>query len=452
MIPAWLTRGKRASPTLLLMVWFFLLLLIGTALLLIPCATRNGAPALDWLSALFTAASAFCVTGLTVVDTAETFSLFGQVVILVLIELGGLGIMTFAHMGMTIMGRRMSLIGQVALADSLFQQDAIQEFKTVFRTLLISVTVIQITGAVLLFLSLLSRVGHDGWAFTLWSAIFHSVSAFCNAGFAIYPRNLEPLGGNYFFLTVIMGLVVLGGLGHTVLAELWRWRALLRLRHGRTHLFSLHTRVVLTVTAVLLVTGAVLVCTSDILYGSAGSVFDSVFHSVVARTAGFNSQPLGQTPLPSCLLLCLLMFIGGSPGSCAGGIKTTSLAIWLARISANLRHDPNVTLLGRTIRQDLVVKARLIMALSTLWVIVGVMLLSLFNPDAELRQLLFEQISALATVGLSLDFTHELDTVSRLWIILSMIMGKFGPLTIALWVAPACRPGITRPEGRVLVG
>lgn len=449
-------RLRKTSPTFLLSAWFFILLFVGTVLLSLPAAHRPGGPEVGVMTAFFTATSAFCVTGLTVVDTRDAFSFFGHFVILVLMELGGVGIMTFASLAFSIIGRRLSMVGRAALADTLFQNDATLEFRILFTTLLKAVVMIQLAGVVVLFAALRLGGGDTdaGYLHSLWSAVFHSVSAFCNAGFSIYHDNLVPLAGNRPFLAAIALLVVLGGLGHAVLAELYRLPALLGGSKKKPRWLSFNSRVVLIVTGGLLLVGGLAVALSNILFAGpeSGGVVDSLFHSVIARTAGFNSAPLDRIPLPTCLFLCFLMFVGGSPASCAGGVKTTSLAIFAAHIHSNLRHDETVSLLGFAIPHGLVRRARLIMALTMGWIAIGVVFLSFCHPTAGLDVLLFEQISALATVGLSMGFTPGLTESARLWIIASMIMGKFGPLTIALWMVPWVRGRTRRPEGRLMIG
>ncbi len=444
----------KRSPTFLLAAWFFLLLFAGTLLLAIPPAHKAGGPAVSVLTALFTAVSAFCVTGLTLVDTHDAFSPFGHVVIMLLIELGGVGIMTFAALGFAMIRRRLSLVSQAALTDALFQNNASLELKAIFRSMMRAIVLVQLAGMAILYASLDSGRPEDGVLFNLWSAAFHSVSAFCNAGFSIYPNNLVPLAGNRGFLFGISFLVILGGLGHSVLAELYRLPRFIRGREKRSHWLSFNTRIALGMTATLLLGGGALVATTNYFQApaDAGGVVDSIFHSIMARTAGFNSAPLDKLPVASCLFVCILMFIGGAPGSCAGGVKVTSMAIWIARLRANLRHDTSVEMAGYSIPTPLVSKARIVMALSTLWVTNGVIILSLLQPGIPLEALLFEQVSAFATVGLSMGVTPHLTDLSQIWIILSMIMGKFGPLTIALWMVSPTVAKITRPEGKLMIG
>ncbi|MDR1520990.1 MAG: ATPase [Planctomycetota bacterium] len=449
-ISSLLRRGKSVSPSQLVFIWFGGAILAGTVLLWLPVSLRTPETRMDPAAALFTSVSAACVTGLTVVNVADTFSPFGQAVILVLMELGGMGIMTFAVIGFRLFGLRLSLSQQLAASDAIYQNDASREFKRTFRQILKITMAIQGAGAALMAATLLP--GHWGEApFLLWSALFHAASAFCNSGFTLYRNGLEPLYDNIPFLLALMALVTLGGLGHLVLNELCRLPGLIRRRERKPHWISLHTRVTLVVTALVIaagVPGVWLLGTS----GRGSRLWHAVFETVVGRTAGFNICPQTLLPLPTVLLVVLLMFIGGSPGSCAGGIKTTSLAIWIARVKSNLRNDPNVNLFGYTIAPWLVSRARILMALTMLWNLAGIFILSIAHPDENLATLLFEQVSAFGTVGLSLDFTPRLTALSRLWICVSMFVGRLGPLSIALWLAPPSRGKVNRPIGRLMVG
>ena len=447
-------RVRRSiSPSYLVFIWFGIIIFTGSVLLWTPWAHVDGVEATGALTALFTTVSAACVTGLTVVNVGETYSFFGQVVIFLLLELGGLGIMTFAHLGFNLLGRRSSIGYQAATEISLFQSDAASQFKRSFQLILGVTLIIQLVGAALMLATLLPRHWEepDGVWRAVWSAMFHTVSAFCNGGFSLYPGGLDGLGGNVPFLFLLLVLITLGGLGNTVLVELRRLPRTIR-TEKKPRWLSLHTRVVLVTTACLLVCGVAGAMIFGVESGGVSSLGNEVFLMVSGRTAGFSTVPVDKAPLPTVLLLIALMFIGGSPGSCAGGIKTTSLAIWLARIKANLRHDTNVNLFGYTIAPDLVSRARILMALTMLWNLVGVFILVVGNPGERLETLVFEQVSAFGTVGLSMNFTQRLDTLSRLWIILSMFVGRLGPLSIALWVVPTVKAQIHRPVGRIMVG
>jgi trk system potassium uptake protein TrkH len=446
-------RNRRISVTQLVFVWFGGAILAGTFLLWLPISLAEGDTSLDFMSALFTSVSAACVTGLTVVNVAETFSPFGQAVIFLLMEVGGLGIMTFAVIGFSIFGRRLSLSHQMAAADTLYQSEAPVEFRRAFTQILKVNMGIQALGAIGMALALIPRHwgGDGGPVFIAWSAVFHAASAFCNSGFTLYRDSLQSLYGNIPFLIILMTMVTLGGLGHMTLNELSRLPGFIRRGERKPRWISLHTRVTLSVTAVLIVFGVAgiwLLGTGD----KGEGIWQATFETVVGRTAGFSLCPQNGLPLPSILLVVLLMFIGGSPGSCAGGIKTTSLAIWISRIKSNLRNDPNVNLFGYTIAPELVSRARILMALTMLWNLAGVFILSVLHPEEPLQVLIFEQVSAFGTVGLSMDFTPRLIDLSRIWICVSMFVGRLGPLSIALWMIPASKAKVNRPIGRLMVG
>jgi trk system potassium uptake protein TrkH len=442
-----------SSPAFIVLKWFGPCILLGTVLLWLPWSHTDAGPEVGFSTALFTAASAACVTGLSVVNVADAFSWFGQLVLLALLELGGLGVMTFAHLGFRLFGYRASLTHQAATADSLFQNDAAREFARSFRRILRLTLMIQAVGAVLMLTALAPRAvrGETGWPFTVWSAVFHAVSAFCNGGFSIYRDQVNGFLDNIPFLSIILVLITLGGLGHTVLVELHRLPKLIGGSEKRVHWLSLHSRVVLVMTALLIVGGFLALYVLGV-GGQASRLGGAAFQSISCRTAGFNTVPIQAMPLASILVLVTLMFIGGSPGSCAGGIKTTSLAIWFARIKANLRNDSNVSLFGYTIAPDLVSRARILMALTMLWNLAGVFILVLIHPGERLETLIFEQVSAFGTVGLTMDFTPRLTELSRLWIILSMVVGRLGPLTLVLWVVPTVKAKIGRPLARIMVG
>lgn len=448
----WRPRG--VSATQLVFVWFGSAILAGTLLLWLPVSLATPETRLDPLAALFTSVSAACVTGLTVVNVADTFSPFGQAVILILMELGGMGIMSFAVLGFQFFGRRLSLTQQAAAADAIYQNDAAREFGKTFRRIFRVTVSIQAGGAVLMALALIPRHWGEpeGGSFLVWSAVFHSASAFCNSGFTLYRDALASLYGNIPFLVTLMILVTLGGLGHLVLHEICRLPGLIRRRERKPHWISLHTRVTLVITALIIAAGipGVWLLGTDSRGGA--SLWHAVFETVVGRTAGFNISPQTFLPLPTVLLVILLMFIGGSPGSCAGGIKTTSIAIWIARIRANLRNDTNVNLFGYTIAPELVSRARILMALTMLWNLLGVFILAIAHPDESLAALIFEQVSAFGTVGLSLDLTPRLSPLAQVWICVSMFVGRLGPLSIALWLAPPAKGRINRPIGRLMVG
>jgi trk system potassium uptake protein TrkH len=443
-------------PQTLLIGGFAGVILVGALLLLLPWAQTRGA--VGFVDALFTSTSAVCVTGLVVVDTGSAYTLFGQLVIAALIQIGGLGIMTFAALAYLMLGRRLSLASQAALHDAFFQRDLGIEFKKTFFQILLITASIELAGMLLIFLALLQRQVPVLGA--LFSAFFHSISAFCNAGFSIYEDNLVGLRDSPIIVWTVMALIVLGGVGHMVLSELFH--------HGKnrlagsepngSRLLSTHTRVVLRTTIALIVIGAL----GLVLLGLTASegtwgakLSGALFQSVTARTAGFNTVDIGLLPLSSLLLLVLLMFIGGSPGSCAGGIKTTALAISLAEFKAKLKGEDQVILLDRRVPKPILDRTMVLIRMSVLWNLLGLLLLlstEVGRAGIGFQDVLFEQISAFGTVGLSTGLTAKLTTFGRLWITLTMFVGRLGPLTIALGVLPAIPTHVKYPEGRIMIG
>ncbi len=350
-------RKARISPTYMVFMWFGSFILLGTILLMLPWAHLPGGIEVNFVDALFTSVSAACVTGLTVVNVANTFSFFGQLIILLLMEMGGMGIMSFASLGFRILGRKLSMQQQVATADAIYQNDAANEFKRTFIRILRVTMLVQAAGAIGMGIALIPHHWDTNPGFLVWSAIFHSASAFCNSGFTLYPDGLNNFLANIPFLLLVLVLVTLGGLGHIVLNELFRLPGIVRHKVKKPHYISLHTRVVLVMTALLICTGilAIWALGTD---QAGSSLWQAIFETVSGRTAGFSIVSQAMLPLPSIVVMLLLMFVGGSPGSCAGGIKTTSLAIWIARIRANLRNDTNVNMFGYTIAPELVSRAR----------------------------------------------------------------------------------------------
>lgn len=443
-------RFSLISPARLLVLSFAGAILTGALLLWLPFSHHGNVGPME---ALFTATSAVCVTGLIVVDTGSEFTVFGQLVILLLIQTGGLGIMTFAAIAMKLGGARMSLTHQKALEDSIFQRNAAEEFSHMFPRILKMVAVIELAGFALLCMGLLKT--EQSWS-AVYSAFFHTISAFCNAGFSLYSDSLCRFNGNAVVVGTVMTLIVLGGLGHVVLRELQLEIRRMALREPLTYArrFSFHTRVVLIVSGVLILGGAVGLAIFGMgINPGTGLIGPALFQSITARTAGFNTVDIGRLTMPATLLIILLMFIGGSPGSCAGGIKTTSFAIWLARVRSALRGREEVSLLGRMIPPELVLRAVAVIGLAFMWNAVGILILSELLPTgAPLRDIVFEQMSAFGTVGLSTGLTPQLTAGCRLWIIATMFIGRLGPLTLVLSFLTEKRPQQRYAEGRVMIG
>lgn len=433
---------------------FGAVILVGALVLMLPWAHQPGK--VSFVDALFTSTSAVCVTGLTVVDTAVDFTGFGQFVILLLIQSGGLGVMTFGALAFSAIGRRLSLRSQALVHDSFFQRDAAKGFQKTFRTILVLTFSIEAVGALLMF-PVFEPLANPGSA--VFSAVFHSVSAFCNAGFSIRSDNLVGIRDSVTLVSVIMILIVLGGFGFTVLHELWDSSKdpLGRRSFPTVRRFSLHARLVLTISGGLIVGGALLIfafglTTEEVTFHE--RIVHALFQSVSARTAGFNTVEMGNLPSASLLTIIVLMFIGGSPGSCAGGVKTTSMAIWWASMRAGLRGEKEAHLLDRRLPHELVGRTHLLLGLAVLWNIIGalVLLATQAHTGARAIDLLFEQISAFGTVGLSTGVTPKLSDAGKLWLIATMFIGRLGPLTIVVWMIPRTHGGVHYPKGTVMIG
>jgi trk system potassium uptake protein TrkH len=449
-----LPYGK--MPQTLLIGGFAAVILAGTFLLLLPWSQTKGE--VGCVDALFTSTSAVCVTGLVVVDTGTAYTRFGQIVILGLIQVGGLGIMTFAALAFLMLGRRLSLASQAALHDAFFQKDLGINFKKQFFRILLITASIELAGVLFIFLALIWRQAPALEA--LFSAFFHSISAFCNAGFSIYRDNLICVRDSPVIMATIMSLIVLGGLGHMVLTDVWHYG---KIRCGidppaGPQLLSTHSRVVLRTTLALITIGwlglvIMGMTAAEPTWGMKLST--ALFQSITARTAGFNTVDLGVMPLASLLLITLLMFIGGSPGSCAGGVKTTALVISLAEFKAKLKGEEQVVILDRRVPKPILDRTMVLIRLAVLWNVLGVLLLlytETGRPGVGLHDVLFEQISAFGTVGLSTGLTDKLTVIGRLWITATMFVGRLGPLTLAMGMLPSTTAHIKYPEGRIMIG
>ncbi len=458
------TRGARwlgsllwLHPARLMVSSFAAVILVGALLLSLPQA--SAAPeAVRPVDALFTATSAVCVTGLIVKDTGGDFTLFGQMVILVLIQLGGLGIMTFSVSLALVLGRTLSKSRAVVMQDML-DQESVREVFNLVRFLAAATLVIEAAGALALFtcfarrqgltLATLPRLAH--------SAVFHSVSAFCNAGFSLYSTSFEAWRSDVWVNGIIASLIVLGGLGFPVLRDLALVGKRRRLREERGPRLRMQTKVVLWTSAVLIVVGAVVFYFVDAGDTLAGHPFGtralaSLFQSVTARTAGFNTVRIASVGHAGLLLLLVLMFIGASPGSTGGGVKTTTAAtLWSAGWST-LRGRPRTEMFRRTVPRGVVRRAVALLTCSALALAVaGVALMSV--EDQPFRDLVFELFSAFGTVGLSTGATPKLTDAGRLIITAVMFVGRLGPLTLALlFVGEARQASYAYPEERLMIG
>ena len=426
-------------PSRVLTVSFLGIIVAGTFLLMLPNSTVNGS--ISFVDALFTATSATCVTGLAVVDTGTTFTRFGQLVILMLIQVGGLGIMTLSTFFVYLVAGRVSTLERDVVQDTIGQHSA-SDLARLLKIVLLFTVAIEAVGAGLLALRFADFFPPSQ---SLYLGLFHSVSAFCNAGFGLFPDNLESYREDYLVSIVVMGLIILGGLGFIVLYDLFHNRQNLRRQYFRKLAF--HTRLVMLVSSLLIVVGAALIFVleydgtlKELSFG--GRVLSAFFQSVTARTAGFNTLPIGSMTSAALFVVIILMFIGGSPASCAGGIKTSTFAVLVVSILSRYRLEEDVNIFHRRIPSAIVSRAISVVFFSSLVVIIFTMAvliaqlsgLSAVETRGSFLNLLFEVVSAFGTVGLSTGVTPKLNDTSKLLITVTMFIGRLGPLTVALAV------------------
>ncbi len=444
----------RIRPALAFVAVFAALIVVGAGLLLLPRSTPPDQP-LAPLDAVFTAASAVCVTGLIVRDTATGFTVFGQSVILVLIQLGGVGIMSLTAALSLLLGRGIG-VRENSLLREVFQVPMLGEVGRMVRAIILMTLLFEAVGAGVLYLGLAPAVPDPGAR--LFTAVFHSVSAFCNAGFSTFPDSLVGFAGAPLVMAPITALLVIGGLGFGVVAQVIAWgRGRMLGRHGRDYRLGLHGRVVLWVSGLLLVAGTALLALLEWDGALAGlspgmKLSQAWFQSATCRTAGFNSMDLGQLSSASLLLMIVLMFVGGAPGSTAGGVKVTAVAIVWANLRSIAQGLSRVRMGRRELeavhvqRAMLVLSAGLVAAACALFVLLA-------TEGRGFAETTFEVFSALGTVGLSLGLTPELSAAGRVVVILLMFLGRLGPLTLASSLTGASRePRVRLPRGRILIG
>jgi trk system potassium uptake protein TrkH len=433
-------------PALLLLSTFAGIAGAGAVILTFPAAATEGriAP----LDALFTSMSATCVTGLAVLDTPTAFSTFGHVTILVLIQIGGLGMMVLSTFATVILGGRLTLRGEQALGSVLELGSPGDAYRLV-RFIVAATLAIEAVGAGLLSLAFLGH-GLDP-ADAIWRGVFHSISAFCNAGFALQSDSIVMFQSDPLVLLVHALLIIFGGLGFVVLA--WLWSRAIRRERRRA---PVQVRVVLWGSSLLVMVGALLYGLLEWHASLAGlsavdKLSNAVFQSVTTRTAGFNSVDLTVMKPATILLAIGLMFIGASPGGTGGGIKVTTVAVLTAAIPDLVNPRGGASLFGRSVGPAILQRAATITVVATMTASLSLFVL-LISEDAPFELLAFEVISALGTVGLTLGVTPGLSATGKLVILATMFVGRVGPLTLALALGRRTASPIAYPETRIMVG
>jgi trk system potassium uptake protein TrkH len=420
---------KKFSPSQFLAISFLAAIALGTGLLLLPFSTRSGH--ISFIDALFRSTSSVCVTGLTVQDTASSFTGFGQAVNLFLFQLGGLGIMTFSTLILLVAGKKISFTDRVIIQHG-FHPSSPKNVKTLIQSIFLYTLGLEAAGALVLFLHWRKEFpfGRD-----VFLSVYHSISAFCNAGFSLFSTSFESFRNDTWINLTLVFLIVLGGIGFLVLQESKNAiRAFLKRKKPR---LSLHAKIVLSFTFFLIAIPFVLFLAVEWNstlqnFSVKEKILSTLFQVVTARTAGFNTMNLGILSFPSVMLLILLMFIGASPGSTGGGIKTSTFGVIFAFLKSKITARESVNLFYRTLPLEMIMRAFTVVTLSFSILFLSTFIISLAQPHFQMKSVIFEVFSAFGTVGLSLGITPKLNTLSKIVIILTMYIGRIGPLTL-LW-------------------
>ena len=456
----WGNRLLKLHPAVWVVGSFLMLITVGTILLMLPVSSVSSR--ISWIDALFTATSAVCVTGLTVVDTGKWFTVFGQIVILALIQVGGLGVMTISVTLFHWLGRSVSFRHRMAMQEA-FSHTPRKDLYSLLQAIMMFTVVSELLGAVFL-----------TWIWSRWYpldqavylAVFHSVSAFCNAGFSLFSDSLVGYRNVVSVNLVVCILIVMGGIGFPVVYDMARY---IRSRSGgpHRHKLSVQTKTVLTTTAILVIGGAILFWWLEQSYTlennrAENQVLQALFQSVTSRTAGFNTLDLSRLGHAGTMLLIVLMFIGGSPGSCAGGIKTTTVAVLWVSARCRLQGTYPPHLFKKTMNDANILKSLAIAGLSVFCVGIVFFLMLISGQDARIQQLsdldpfrvlMFEVVSAFGTVGLSMGATSVIDHWGKMLLITIMLIGRVGVVSIAYaLMMNGTKTGIEYAEENIMVG
>ena len=426
---------------------FLVVILIGATLLSLPIASVDG-NSVGFVNSFFTASSATAVTGLVVANTATQWTMFGKVVIITLIQIGGLGTITLFSIATVLLGRKISLQQRLLVKEQLNITSMSGIVKWVIYVTKITF-LIEFTGALLLSFSLIPKYG---FITGVWYSIFHAISAFCNAGFDLFGDSIVSYSGDIYINMIICGLVIMGGLGFLVYMDIYNSRNFRNLK--------VHSKVVISVSALLLIIGTV--ATLLIEYNNSLSIGDfgfghkvlaSFFQSTVTRTAGFNSIDIGQVHDATAIIYILLMFIGGSPASTAGGLKTTTFAVMIFSTIGMVRGEHDIVIFNRKIDKEVILRALAITIVCISLVVIVTMAIAIVEHDRfEFLDILFESVSAFGTVGMTRGITPHLSDISKIILGFTMFIGRVGPTTIAVGLMKTKPSSIKYASGKILVG
>jgi len=435
-------------PAQLLVFSFLIVIMIGTLLLTLPIASTNGNN-LNFLNAIFTSTSATCVTGLIVVDTGSYFSTFGQTVILILIQIGGLGFMTISTFFAIMLGRSIGLKSEFTIGSMIGEQKTKPALQ-LLKFIVLSTFAIELFATLLLACQFIIHTNYS-LPKALYYGLFHSISAFCNGGFSLYNNSLENYSATAPMIPFIISiLIILGGVGFAVLFALCHW-------YKTKMPVEANVKLVITTTILLLIFGTIFFFFSEQhnslnKYNFSGKVVNAWFQSVTARTAGFNSVDLTQFSPVSLLVMMTLMFIGAAPGSTGGGVKVTTIAVLLLVIRSVFTGRQDVTYSNRKISQETIYNAIAIICMAGLFLGTATIILLITQPQHSQSQLLFEAISAFGTVGLSLGITSKLTAIGKITIITLMFVGRIGTLTLLVMLRPHKQSTVRYPFAKIMIG
>ena len=442
-------KQKGISPYTIILISFIIIILIGGFLLSLPVAIENGQKT-NLLEGMFTATSAVCVTGLTVNDVSAVYNLFGKTIILILIQLGGIGIITFSTVVVTMISKKVGYFTKKLIQEDI-NANTTFEIQKFVKKVLITVFTIEIIGAVILFFKFVKIFDYKTAAYY---AIFHSVSAFCNAGFALFSNNLSDFKNSIVINTVIPVLIFLGGIGFAAILNLYQYF------FKKDKRLTTTTRIAVKMSIFLIIFGTVMTFILEYsnsktlgtlpFFEKLGAAF---FQSITTRTAGFNTISIAELREPTVFLFVVLMFIGASPGSTGGGIKTTTAGLILFGIVTTIKNKENLEYNKRRISWKIYNKAMVIVFISIMYLIV-ILFLLIWLENVKVIELGFELVSAFGTVGLSRDLTPRLSDISKLLIMITMFVGRVGPLTITLALSKEKNPKgrYIYPKEDILIG
>ena len=425
--------GRKSNPSLMMAVSFLFIIMAGSGMLLMPRCIQHGVH-LSWIDSLFTATSAVCVTGLTTIDVPSTFTSFGQLVIMMLIQVGGLGVMTITSFFALFFMGNTSIYNQMQVQDMVSSKSLASLWSTLLNIFGFT-AVLELAGAVLIFLNIHGTIGLD-IRHELFFSMFHAVSAFCNGGFSNYQDGVGAsvlMEGHCWLYIILALLIILGGIGYPVLVNLKM--AVTKYKKGR-HLFDLNTKIVLRTTMMLIVFGTALLAFFEWNNTFAGmpireKLTQAFFNAVSPRTAGFISVDLNSMCIQSIFIYTLLMWIGGASQSTAGGVKVNAFAVAFLNIRAIIHGTTRVEFAGRELSTDSIRRANAAVFVSIILLSVFVFLVTLTEPDLPLKAIVFECVSAFATVGSSLGITSSLQDTSKVLLVVLMFIGRVGLVTMA---------------------